>query len=228
MKKIFLFITAISCILLLPSCEKTETQEQETYTPMPTYMVITMLKFSSPHYLDYVITKKDKSGDDVFYKIGGVGGSCQELYLGSSPYIELPKGYYMLDWKWGRGIINIPENYLIDVKWEEVENRQQKWPSDIRIISTDFINQNGGWLATSYENIDKVLHIAPPKEMDSKFPNVPADYLQKDWMGRYNSIEEVPESQREEYLELVKYQDSLQEVYIERLSQIMQMDDFAY
>ena len=73
--------------------------------------------------------------------------------------------------------------------------------------------------------IDNALNIAPPAEMDSKFPYVPADYLQKDWMGRYSLLEEIPESQLEEYLELVKYQDSLQEVYVERLSQLILMDN---
>lgn len=192
-------------------------------------MPVTILKFSSPQYLDYVVAKKEKSGDDIFYKIGTeegrAGGTCQELFLGSSPYIALPKGYYMTDWKWGHGIIN---NYLIDVKWEDVNNRLQKWPSDTKIISTDFLKQDGGWYGFSYEIIDKKLNIAPPTEMDSEFPNIPVDYLRKDWMGRYNSLEEIPESQLEEYLELVKYQDSLQEVYVERLSQVILMDDITF
>lgn len=219
MKKFYYYIAAISFIILLQSCEP----ERELSEKMPPYMDIAILKFSSPQYLDYVIVKKEKSEDNEFYKIGGVGGSCQELYLGSSPYIALPKGYCMLDWKWGRGIINTPENYLIDVKWEDVENRQQKWQSNTRIISSDFI-PDGGWRATSYEWIDKALNVTPPTEMDSEFPDVPADYLRKDWMERYNSLEEIPESQREEYLELVKYQDSLQDVYVERLSQLILMD----
>ena len=221
MGKVYLYIVATCCILLLQSCES----RQKRWDAMPPYMVITVLKFSSPQYLDYVVAKKEKSEDNEFYKIGGVGGTCKELYIGHSPYIALPKGYYTLDWKWGRGIINRPENYLIGIKWEEVENRQQKWPLNTTIISSDFITHDSGWRATSYELIDKALNIAPPTEMDSKFPYIPADYLRKDWMGRYNSLEEIPESQREEYLEWVRYQDSLQEVYIERLSQVILIDD---
>ena len=222
------FFLLLLLSFLFSACNQGVEDEPIPIDWKPIEMRITILKFSSAEYINFVSAKKEIIEGEVFYKIGGVGYTCQELYLGTSPYIVLPKGYYMIDWKWSF-IFHNPGNYLIDVKWEEVENRQQKWPSNTKILSTDFIIHDGGWRATSYRGIDKTLNIDPPTEMDSKFPYIPADYLEKDWMGKYNSLDEIPESQREEYLKLVKYQDSLQNVYVERLSQIILNDTtFTY
>ena len=219
MRRFGYLISFIVAALLLQSCQQGQT---EPCDEMPNLIEVRIVKLN-PIYLDYVIAGVEKRNDSILFKIFGQEAACQELFLGTSPYIELPNRHYLIDWKWGIAIPN--KNFLINVQWEDVENRQQEWNArrTKRIHSIDVASK---CISVSHLQIDKYLHIAPPTEMSSRFPYIPAEYLAPDWMGKYHSLNDLDESQIEEYKKGVAYYDSLQNVYVERISKMILMGYF--
>lgn len=210
-------ILAICLMLCMTSCESKDPQPDCSGVPLNS-MVFVKFK-ASPEHLNYVIAEPDYFGEEErLCTIRGVGGTCQELYLGSSPYIALPKGYFLIDWKWGDFVYE-PTNMLIDIKWTDVQDRHQKWEYPSKIISEDFIKEIG---YISYQTIDKYLNIAPPKRMNEIYAYYPDDYIRPHWEGEYHTYSDIPETQRNTYLAEVKKQDSLRTIYIKRLSQIIE------
>ncbi len=216
-------ILAIFCAaVLLQSC-KNETSQLIKNDPTP-LMGMTIIKLSSSDYLNNVVVEPDYLGGDYEHrcKIRGGGAVCQELFLGTSPYIALPKGYYLIDWRWGDFIYE-PTNFLIGARWTDVKDRQQIWEYNSKtIVSKKFLKEYTG---SSYKQIDKYLNIAPPTRMDKMYAYTPEDYVRPNWMYKYNTFADMPESQIEDYKAEVRYQDSLQSVYIKRISQIIEAGD---
>ena len=169
------------------------------------------------------------------YQMRFRGNSCQEFFLGSSPYIELDSGYYLIDWKWGNFVY--VQQYLIDVKWEDVENRQQIWPKNTKVITRDFYTF---WACLSRKKIDQLLNIIPAPDADttgdektgswgpSNTYGISTDHLKPFFYERYNSIDDLPqpifkyhngdEYTIEDYKKEVIRQDSLQQEYVKRLN----------
>lgn len=209
------------CIILLQLClavafSSCETSREIIDDPTP-MMFITVIKMAAPEYLNYVVVEKDYREPELC-KIRSSGAACQELYLGSSPYIPLPDDYYLIDWKWGTFIYE-PSNFLINVKWTDITSRYQKWEYGSNIISDHFLKAWGG---ASFKNIDKFLGIAPPPIDSLVSSYIPADYVRPWWFYQYNSLNDIPDSEKEEYMLKVKHMDSLQNVYKERISRIIE------
>ena len=211
------------------SCEQPQTPQEdhsgETINPGidPTPLLyMKIVKLISSEYLNFTVVEKDYRGDyEHLCNIRSRGGCVQELYIGGSPYIMLPNNYYLVDWKWG-DIIYEPTNFLINIPWEDVESRQQKWEYATQIITSNFLQE---WGNVTYKNIDKYLHITPPTEFDYSISNtIPIDYIVPGWMYMYNSFDDVPSPEIPYYNKGVKHMDSLQNVYIERISQIIEED----
>ena len=140
----------------------------------------------------------------------------QELFLGTNPYINVTDNYYVIDWKWGNFMYE-PYNVLLDLKWEDVIDRQQIW--DINYPTLSF-NQTITWGDITREKIDKYLNIEPAP-LDSIY-GVSTDYLRPWFIGKFSTLPDVPDDIAIEYHKEVARQDSLQRVYIERLSQIIE------
>lgn len=198
-------------------------------------MCIDIVKFSSPEYSQYVVAEKvaitfdtidtkygySLTAKEYGYKIRSDGGVYQELFLGKSPYIELPNNYFIVDWKWGDFIYE-PSNILLNVKWDEVQDRQEIWEIDSKIVTSHFITS---WGSVSREDIDKYLNITH-SVIDSDY-NIPAEHVRPWFLGKYNSISEMSDSIGEnytlkEYQQEVQKQDSLQNIYVERIAQLIE------
>ena len=207
MRKIVVYIIPIIFALLIQSCEKGN--KPSSPPPIPR-LYNQIVKLSSAEYLDYVVAEQDYNGDsEHLCKIRGYGGTCQELYLGSSPYIPLSNGYYAIDWKWGDFVYE-PTNFLIKVKWTNVKDRQQKWAFPSLVYSTIFLKE---WRSVSYQDIDIFLGITSTNT---------DDYLRPNWVYEYNSLVDVPEDNVDSYKKNVWYIDSLQDVYLKRLAKIIE------
>lgn len=193
-------------------------------------MSINFIHVSNKEYLNYVVAEKapvvfdtlqGKNGRITIettkegYKIRDDGWVCQELYLGNSPYIHLTDDYYIIDWKWGNFIYE-PYNVLLDLKWSEIKDRQEIWDLDYPKVS---LNCKIIWGSVSRESIDNYLKIQPA-QVDS-FWNVSTDHLRPAF-DKYKFLSEIPDNQTlENYKKEIAKQDSLQQVYAERLSQII-------
>ena len=221
MKKVIIYFSM--CIYVFTACEPKNNPEAEEVLDK---MGIAVVKFSSPEYVDYVIADICNHKDSLF-AIRNEDYPAQELFLGSSPYIALPNDYYALDWKWGYFIYG-PTNHLLSVRWEEVKDRKQQWGWDKLKLSSGFIRKEGG---SSYKAIDEFLNIAPPPIKDNTLYNyLPREYCLNQGLWRIHSLSEITDSVfLQQYLDEVKYQDSLQVIYVERLSRIIEegkIDDF--
>ena len=209
MRRFGYLISFIVAALLLQSCQ----QNTGELVAMPTNGM-TYVKFASPEYINYVVVEdiqKDETGKR-YCGIRGGGGCCEELHFGSSPYIELPNGYYLVDWKWG-GMIYQPTIFLVDLRWEDVEYRNQIWeyePNDV--ITNKFLKE---WGSTSYKMIDQYLRTQPPTSDAYEFPAL--------W--KVESLESLSSSNKAYFFKEVEKQDSLQQIYIGRLTAIIQQGD---
>ena len=183
-------------------------------------MYMDIVQFAKPEYINYVVVDRAAPEyDENSCKIRMAGRACQELYLGSSPYIALPDNYYIIDWKWG-SFIYPPTNFLINCQWTDVKDRLQIWEYPSLFITSDFLKAYG---AIGYDVIDKALHIAPPQEVDTlAHKGVPLDYLKPRFYANCHSLDDIPADRMDEYLADVKRHDSLQNVYMERLARIIE------
>lgn len=197
-----------------------------------------IIEISNSEYLDNVLANYI---DIENYQVCGYGWLyCEDLFLGTSPYIHLIDNYYLLDWKWALA----PDNncVLLAAEWNDVTSRyNQKWAQEDGCIAvvTDFLDKMY-W--TSPRAIDTYLQItpAPPsKECWSvnhyTNPKISADY-ELPWFPpkTYTNTSELPDTlyidtaftgevyTKEDFLAEMKRQDSLQQVYIERLKVILQ------
>lgn len=211
MKSIYYIVAIFCCALWLSACES----NREAADPGPGTWgnCLRVVKFSSPEYPNYVVVEKDYDGDyEHFCQLRPCYNLFIELVIGSSPYIALPDNYYAVAWEWGQ-IIYPPTNFLIDVPWSDVEDCHQKWEYTSRYITSQFLTEKG---AVGYRAIDNYFNIESANKND---------YIKPAWMDEiycdYDSFESLPDSLAEDFREKAKYQDSLQSVYIERLSQII-------
>ena len=214
--------------LLIVSCDNNPAVEPEE--PDRHIMSMSIIQVSNEEYLDYVVAEKTSVGFDTIqgnyghialtgtkegYKIRNDGMVCPELYLGNSPYIHIRDNYYIIDWKWGDFIYE-PYNVLLNLRWNEVKDRQEIWDFDYPKVS---IKYKIDWGGVSREAIDKYLKIQPAP-LDS-FWSVSTDHLRPSF-EKYKSLSDIPDTQTlENYKKEIARQDSLQDVYVERLSQII-------
>ena len=213
MKRICYFIVSVCFIALLPSCES-HNQPADTGE---TCAYFTIVKFIAPEYSDYVVAGREF--EEGLCRIASAHGgyACQELFMGSSPYIALPDGYYATDWKWGE-FIYPPINILIDVKWNEVDSINQTWEYPSILISTKILKL---WTKVTYQSIDNYLHIESTNTSDYDSP------LEWAFLNLYPSIADIPEEEVDAYMAHVQYLDSLQEVYTKRISEIIEKGEFG-
>lgn len=232
MRKINNAILLVSILFILVSCNSSKSE-----TPDLHIMGIQLVRFKSPEYIKYVVAEKVSVEFDTIkgypsdmlvgtksaYKIRNMGGVCQELFLGQYPYIELADGYYLVDWKWGDFIYK-PSNVLIGIAWQDVQDRHEIWNLQTSVVSSDFIID---WGSTTRLKIDKYLQQTPSPKEDGY--SVSSDHIRPYWYGTYHSLTEIQDDLShdtyysvDKYMSEVARQDSLQNVYIERLKQIIQ------
>ena len=227
MKYSHIFIIALCAAVFFSACEEKHESAPGLPPPIPfTYSVI--IKLSSPEYKDYVIG--EHTFDGTGYCIRGSGGACQELYIGNnSPLIPLPNDYYAIDWKWGNFIYR-PSNYIIDVKWTDVQARRQTWDRESTAAIDSFYHSMPCWAIVRWGSIDTYLHIPPHGKKHPNYNYVEA-YVWPGWHSRYNSYTDLIVAQdatdRETYDKQAHFLDSLQDVYLERLALVIEQDSLA-
>ena len=223
----------ISCLVisfLLVSCNQKEPGYRTTDELV---CPITLVRFQQDTYKDYILAEqKYDSKDSVeYYALRAPGTVPQELFIGRSPYIPLPDGWYAVDWKWGK-IIYRPTNVLLPIVWEKMQDTDQRWDIKIPLLSTNPVTR---WSGVRRNAIDKYLNITPtPAVIDSDHrewgDDVSPDYRVPEWAWRYKHLSDVPDTidvgfTKEDYLRDIARQDSLQEVFIERLTRIIESGD---
>ena len=221
-------------VLTLFSCESREEYGSSVWERND--MIMNIVKMSNPEYLQYVVadnvpfsvnSDRAEDPDSNLYQIRGSGAVYEELYIGTTPYIDLGQNYYLVDWKWGN-FLYAPTNVLIDVNWEEVKSRKQVWGIEIPSVSGCFMLEHE---YVSRKKVDGFLKITSVAPIDAEY-NLSADYIKPEFLWHYNCLEElmlaiadstVVEGFKtlEAYNTEVARQDSLQGVFTKRLRRII-------
>ena len=205
-----LFIFSILTTILLVSCGEPETITDGgggyNHYDDPT-MFLCIVKFTEPQYVDSVVVEEVTRDSCQIRKIGGFG-TCTELCVGHSPYIPLPNEYYLVDWKWGY-FFYMPYTFVINVNWLDVIDTKQKWECPKGQLNISFI---------------KDLRCCYFKSIDEYFGESYGyrNYEIPSSLSWYHSLSDVPAEQLDNFLKQVAVQDSLQEVYKERISKIIE------
>ncbi|MBQ7210611.1 MAG: hypothetical protein IJS05_06935 [Paludibacteraceae bacterium] len=219
MKKNVVFFIA-SLPIIMSSCESEINNKPYDVSPECT---MTIVKFLSSDYYNYVIAEiVDDSSPSVeltngekAYKIRGEGRACQDFYIGSSPYIDVYDGYYVVDWKWG-DFLYPSSNVLLPVRWSEVSDRQQIWDNNLEVLTSTIFSRQG-CIKLDRRAIDEYLNIKPNMTMSTNgIDSVCMDYLATPII--YNSCDE-------DYSAEIIRQDSIHKVYIDRIKQIIKSGD---
>lgn len=232
MKANVLFVTL--CFLgILCSCESIE----NLYSPKSNERGYCIIQISDTKYLENVLACQSSAHYDS-YQVCGTGDLyCEDLFLGISPYVHLIDNYYLIDWKWN--LSPCSECILLKDSWKDVQSRyNQTWKQKDGYLAVveDFIDKMY-W--TSPREIDTYLQItpAPPSKEwwsvnEHTEPKISSDY-ELPWLpsNSYTSVAELPDTlhiistkdvyTKEDFLAEINRQDSLQQVYVERLMIVM-------
>lgn len=202
-----LFIFSILTSLVLIACEPSPQPATYTGYPEPT-MYIVLVKFTEPQYVDSVVVEENAAGDSCQIRKMGGFGTCTELCVGHSPYIPLPNEYYLVDWKWGY-FFYMPYTFVINVNWLDVIDTKQKWECPKGQLNISFIKD---LRCCYFKSIDEYSG----ESYGYRNYEIPSS------LSKYHSLSDVPYDQLEYFLKQVAVQDSLQEVYKERISKIIE------
>ncbi len=207
-------------------------------SPQSHEMGYSIIQINNTKYLDNVLVCQSSTRSDS-YQVCGTGWLyCEDLFLGTSPYIHLIDNYYLIDWKWN--LSPCSECVLLTDKWKDVHNRYNhtwKQQDGYLAVVKDFIDQIY-W--TSPREIDTYLQItpAPPSKEwwsvnEYTEPKISSDY-ELPWFpsNSYTTTAELPDTlhiistndvyTKADFLAEINRQDSLQQVYVERLKIVMQ------
>lgn len=212
------------CLLLMMvfySCENSTpiNLDDDGDAPAPAWS-IGLVKFTDDKYSEYIIAEHIIG--DVNLRGGSKPAVVEELIVGASPYtIKLPNGYWVVDWKWPT-LFYKPTNVLLPYKWESLTSWNQTWNMPENPLSFNEYIADLGWV--SRRTIDTYFSINLDVKRFSSLSNLL--YETPRFLWNYLSEKDIPEQEKENYFGLIHQQDSLHEVYIQRLTEIINNGDF--
>ena len=144
-------------------------------------------------------------------------------------------GWYLANWKWGLELRY--SHVVLPLMWKDVRKPDEKYyRSDFEAAATGIIDKIG---IVKRSDIDKLMHITPEPASDTPGPwgrtsgGISTDYLAPVYLSRYYSKQDIPDviDQKgdwqytlQDFLDERKRQDSLQEVYRQRLATLLYSD----
>lgn len=216
--KNILVLLLAGCMFM--SCEKPE--DRPSGNSVDPWMSMVLVKFTDNKYREYILA--EHIGDSPVRMRSTTPPVVEELIVGTIPYsVKLPNGYWLIDWRWGGTFIYRPTNVLLPYKWETLTHWNQTWdmPENPLAFNEYFEDVRGVFR----RSIDTFLGINLDVSRYSKYGSMLYDLP---WVyGRgFISDKDIPTVEREHYYECVHQQDSLHEIYTQRLIEIINNGDF--
>lgn len=217
----------------LASCEQSQIStntENQTNPETPSdqgdvepWMSMQLVKFTDDKYREYILA--EHIGDGPVRMRGKTPPVVEELIVGTIPYsVKLPNGYWLIDWRWGNSFIYRPSNVLLSYKWETLTHWSQTWDMPENPLAFDeYFEEVGGVTRRTIDNFLGInLNISRYSEYGDLLYNRPPLVFG----GGFMSDKDIPSAEREHYYECVHQQDSLHEIYTQRLIEIINNGDF--
>lgn len=231
MKRRYLFMLVLPLLGLL-SCNSGNNPDWKEQYKTGVYCVV---KFSplATAYEPNVMLVPDNKGEFRMRKLQN-GGTCREFIIGRYPFLQVDtvQNWYLADWKWG--VILSMGHVAIPLRWVDVHN------PDASYVRSDFEVAASGILETygyvSRNEIDLILNVqpAPAAEVPGSWGytsgGISIDHLAPVYLSRYYSVQDIPQVidskgdwkyTKADFMAERLRQDSLQEVYRERLATLI-------
>lgn len=198
------------------SCEKPDNGDKGDFEP---WMSMQLVKFTDDMYREYILA--EHIGDNPVCMRGKTPPVVEELIVGTIPYsVKLPNGYWLIDWRWDSFIYR-PSNILLPYKWETLTHWSQTWDMPENPLAFDeYFEEVGGVTRRTIDTFLGInLNVSRYSEYGDLLYNLP-------YGTRFMSDKDIPSAEREHYYECVHQQDSLHEIYTQRLIEIINNGDF--
>jgi hypothetical protein len=217
-------------LLVLVSCSGNNPDWREQYKEASYYVV--QFEPLAATYKSHVMLTPNSKGE---YKMRSLqnGGTCKEFFLFHSPFLQVDstQQWYLSDWKWGLYLSKAHSVLLLE--WRDVRD------PDATYVRTDFTPVASGILQrigmVRRSDIDRLLGIEPapasatPGSWGRTSGGISTDHLAPVYLSRYYSTQNIPDVidrkgdwkyTKEDFLAERLRQDSLQEVYRDRLARL--------
>lgn len=231
MKRLFIYFQAALLSFCLLSCNNNSPEWKEQYKE-GTYLVV-QFKPLAAKYRPNVMLTPDKNGAWRMRNLAE-GGTCREFIYKRDPFIKVDsvQNWYMVDWKW-----NVALGYnhaVLPMLWTDVTQPDATYAySDFEAVTTDIIEKYG---YVKRSEIDKIMHIQPAPASTTPGPwgyttdGISTDHIAPIYLNRYYSTQDIPnvietkgdwQYTKQDFLQERLRQDSLQDVYRERLATLI-------
>lgn len=231
MNRTALFLLLLPLLGLL-SCESNNPGWKEQYKEGGYYLV----KFDplAYQYRPNVMLTPDSKGEYRMRRLQN-GGTCKEFFLLKDPFIKvdtLANCWYLADWKWGLELSYA--QMVLQMRWVDVRD------PDASYVRTDFTPITSGIISQiayvtrhdidKYSQADTASAAAYPGSWGQSSGGISTDHLAPVYLSRYYSTQDIPDVidrkgewqyTKEDFLKERLRQDSLQNVYRERLEQLV-------
>lgn len=180
-------------------------------------MALELVKFKDNKYREYILAEYITQSVTMR---GDVPPLAEELIVGTIPYsIELPNGYWAIDWRWGLSFIYPPSNILLPYTWSSLKHWNDTWEKPHEYIKfNEYIEEIRFVDRRSIDEYSSI-YITDEREAYQHY-SIPYIY----W--KYTSISEIAEEDKKLYYNEVYRQDSLHSAYIEHLIDIINKGAF--
>lgn len=229
---VLIYCLAVLGAVLLGSCQSKNNPEwKEEYKEASFYVV----KFNplAAAYRPNVMLVPDSKGHYRMRSLAN-GGTCREFIYGHSPFTEIDtiQHWYLADWKWG--VLLSKNHVVLPLRWVDVAKPDEVYSrADIEVAASGIIDKLG---IVKRSEIDQFLYLTPaaaqetPGSWGQTSGGISTDHLAPVYLSRYYSTQDIPaviaqkgdwQYTKEDFLRERLRQDSLQEVYRERLAQLI-------
>ena len=230
MKRLSLYLLLLPLLGLL-SCESNNPEWKEQYKEGGYYLV----KFNplAMQYRPNVMLSPDNKGEYRMRRLQN-GGTCKEFFLTKDPFIKVDtvQNWYLADWKWGLELSYA--HSVLEMRWVDVRH-----PDDT-YVRTDFTPAASGIISQIayvsrhdidlYAQADTALAATTPGSWGQNSGGISTDHLAPVYLSRYYSTQDIPavidrkgewQYTKEDFIQERLRQDSLQNVYRERIEQLV-------
>ena len=230
MKHINIYLLGLLAVGMT-ACNANNPEWKEQYQEAKFYVV----KFNplAAQYKPNVMLVPDSKGEYHMRSLAN-GGTCREFFIGHSPFmlVDTVQHWYIADWKWG--VLLSHNHVVIPLNWTDVTKPDASYAAtDFEIAASGIIERIG---IVKRSDIDHYLHLEPaqateePGSWGRHSGGISTDHLAPVYLSRYYSTQDIPavidrkgnwQYTKEDFLQERKRQDSLQNVYRERLEQLV-------
>ena len=223
--RVYIISVLVAVLLVLSSCEHDDAGPIEV-----SYRSLRLVKFTDDRYSENILAERYRNQDLLALPGNGKSWVLEELLVGQSPYtVQLSNGYWIIDWKWSRGLALSESSFILPYKWETLTSWGQKWEmaGSLLPVQENIISSGDVYRRTidNYFSINKDMDIRLGE--GEGFMLYIAEYMQP--MEGYTRLVEQTnssESAKEKYYNAIHVEDSLHAIYVQRLIEIVENGDF--